>query len=130
MQACQDMQQENMAIGQRLTQETQDWSAGEIQRQEAVRRAATAEAELELLDVSCDSLMSSSHFGLVLGQHHCSNTQQSAMSTIWKEFFEETLSGSCSILSAAACRNAQHACMQRSRSGRIGSGKSAGRSMN
>ena len=58
MQACQNMQQENAAIEQRLAQESQDWSAGEAQRREAARRAATAEAELELIDVSCDSPMS------------------------------------------------------------------------
>ena len=53
VQACQTMRQENAATEQRLAQESQDWSAGEAQRREAARRAATAEAELELLDVSC-----------------------------------------------------------------------------
>jgi len=52
MQSCRALQQENEASAQRLAQESQEWSAGEIRRQEVARRAATAEAELELIDVS------------------------------------------------------------------------------
>jgi hypothetical protein len=51
MQACRASQQENEALTQKLAKERQEWSAGEPRRQEAARRAATIQAELELLDV-------------------------------------------------------------------------------